>query len=126
VNLITSVPPGHAKSLLAAVFWPAWVWIDRPHTGFLFASYSSKLSERDSVRWRRLIESDWYQQQRCGNCHQLAPDQNQKSRFENDRTGYQLATSVGGTATGERADIVVVDDPHSVDQAKSDVERHTL
>ena len=29
-NLIINVPPGHAKSLLTAVFWPAWVWIDRP------------------------------------------------------------------------------------------------
>src|SRR4051794_32876873 len=49
--------------------------------------------------------------------------QNQKHRFENDRTGYRIATSVGGSATGERADIVVVDDPHSVDQAESDAER---
>ena len=24
-NLIINVPPGHAKSLLTAVFWPAWV-----------------------------------------------------------------------------------------------------
>ena len=26
-NLIINVPPGHAKSLLTAVFWPAWVWM---------------------------------------------------------------------------------------------------
>lgn len=123
-NLLINVPPGHAKSLLGAVFWPAWVWIDRPHVRFLFASYSGKLSERDSVRCRRLIESEWYQR-RWGNRYQLACDQNQKSRFENDHTGYRIATSVGGTATGERADIVVVDDPHSVDQAESDTERRT-
>jgi hypothetical protein len=123
-DLIINVPPGHAKSLLVAVFWPAWVWIDRPHTRFLFASYSATLSVRDSLRCRRLIDSEWYQR-RWGDRYQLSGDQNQKHRFENDRTGYRIATSVGGTATGERADIVVVDDPHSVDQAESDAERRT-
>src|ERR1022692_2915995 len=29
-NLIINVPPGHAKSLLTGVFWPAWVWIEHP------------------------------------------------------------------------------------------------
>src|SRR5689334_8383450 len=37
-NLIVNVPPGHAKSLLAAVFWPAWAWIDHPETRWLFSS----------------------------------------------------------------------------------------
>jgi hypothetical protein len=121
-NLIINVPPGHAKSLLTAVFWPAWVWIDNPQIRWLFASYSAQLSVRDSVKCRRLIESDWYQQ-RWGRRYQLTSDQNQKHRFENDQTGYRIATSVGGSATGERADVVVVDDPHSVDQAESDAER---
>src|SRR2546427_124399 len=121
-NLIINVPPGHAKSLLTAVFWPAWVWIDRPETRWLFASYSANLSVRDSVKCRRLVESQWYQE-RWGNRYQLAGDQNQKHRFENDRTGYRIATSVGGSATGERGDVVVVDDPHSVDQAESDAQR---
>ena len=49
-NLIINVPPGHAKSLLTAVFWPAWVWIDRPETRWLFASYSATLSVRDSLK----------------------------------------------------------------------------
>jgi predicted phage terminase large subunit-like protein len=123
-NLIINVPPGHAKSLLAAVFWPAWVWIDAPQTRWLFASYAASLSVRDSLKCRRLIESEWYQQN-WGHRYQLTGDQNQKHRFENDRTGYRIATSVGGSATGERADVVVVDDPHSVDQAESDAERRT-
>jgi len=123
-NLIINVPPGHAKSLLTAVFWFAWVWIDHPCTRWLFASYASSLSVRDSVRCRRLIESEWYQQN-WGDRFQLCEDQNQKNRFENNCTGYRIATSVSGAATGERADIVVVDDPHSVDQAESETERRT-
>jgi hypothetical protein len=114
-NLIINVPPGHATSLLTAVFWPAWVWIDRHQTRWLFASYAANLSVRDSLKCRRLIESEWYQQN-WGDRYQLTNDQNQKQRFENDRTGYRIATSVGGSATGE---------PHSVDQAESDTERRT-
>ena len=45
-NLIINVPPGHAKSLLTAVFWPAWVWIDQPHTRWLFSSYREPLATR--------------------------------------------------------------------------------
>src|SRR5882672_2410652 len=61
-NLMINVPPGHAKSLLTAVFWPAWAWIDHPELRWLFASYSAALSVRDSVKCRRLIESQWYQE----------------------------------------------------------------
>lgn len=121
-NLVINIPPGHAKSLLTAVFWPAWTWIDRPELRWLFSSYSATLSTRDSLRCRRLIESDWYQE-RWGDRFTLTSDQNQKQRYENSMTGYRIATSVGGSATGERADVVVVDDPHSVDQAASDGER---
>jgi hypothetical protein len=36
---ITQKTPGHAKSLLIAVFWPARVWIDHPEARWLFSSY---------------------------------------------------------------------------------------
>jgi hypothetical protein len=77
-NLIINVPPGHAKSLLTGVFWPAWAWIEHPESRWLFSSYREPLAVRDSVKCRRLIESDWYQQ-RWGNRFQLREDQNQKT-----------------------------------------------
>ncbi len=120
-HLIINVPPGHAKSLLTAVFWPAWVWINHPQSRWLFSSYREPLATRDSVKCRRLIESDWYQE-RWGGQFQLRSDQNQKQRFENDRTGYRVVVPMSA-GTGERGDYVVVDDPHSVDQAASDSER---
>jgi hypothetical protein len=120
-NLIINVPPGHAKSLLTSVFWPAWVWIDHPEARWLFSSYREPLATRDSVKCRRLIESDWYQEN-WGDRYQLADDQNQKHRFENDRTGYRVVVPMSA-GTGERGDYVVVDDPHSVDQAESDAAR---
>ena len=108
--------------LLTAVFWPAWVWIDHPEARWLFSSYREPLATRDSVKCRRLIESDWYQQ-RWGDRYQLSGDQNQKNRFENTSTGYRVVVPMSA-GTGERGDYVVVDDPHSVDQAASDTERH--
>ena len=120
-NLIINVPPRHAKSLLTAVFWPAWVWIDHPESRWLFSSYREDLATRDSVKCRRLIESPWYQQ-RWGDRYQMVEDQNQKHRFENNRTGYRVVVPMSG-GTGEGGDYVVVDDPHSVEQAESDAAR---
>lgn len=109
-NLIINMPPRHMKSLLCAVFWFTWVWTFRPSSRWLFASYSAGLSIRDSVKCRRVIEHPWYQA-RFGNVYQLTGDQNQKSRFENNKTGLRMATGVGGAATGEGGDFIVVDDP---------------
>jgi predicted phage terminase large subunit-like protein len=120
-NLIINVPPGHAKSLLTAVLWPAWVWINHPETRWLFSSYREPLAIRDSVKCRRLIESNWYQG-RWEDRYQLSGDQNQKNRFENTATGYRVVVPVGA-GTGERGDHVVFDDPHSVDRVESDVMR---
>jgi hypothetical protein len=120
-HLIVNIPPGHAKSLITAVFWPAWVWIDHAEARWLFSSYREPLATRDSLRCRRLIESSWYQR-RWGSRFQLSGDQNQKNRFENTATGYRVVVPMPA-GTGERGDYTVVDDPHSVDQAESETER---
>jgi predicted phage terminase large subunit-like protein len=121
-NLVINMPPRHMKSLSVSVFWPTWVWTREPSKRWLFSSYAQELAIRDSLKSRRLIQSKWYQE-RWAAIYQLTSDQNVKSRFENNRTGYRLATSVGGGATGEGGDIVVVDDPHQIDQVESDVVR---
>lgn len=121
-NLLINVPPRHMKSLLVSVLWPAWEWIRWPERRFLYSSYAAQLSIRDSVKCRRLIESPWYQE-RWADRFALTGDQNTKGRFENDRSGYRLSTSVGGAATGEGGDRVVCDDPHNVQEAESDAVR---
>jgi predicted phage terminase large subunit-like protein len=82
------------------------------------------LSIRDNLKTRRLIQSPWYQE-RWSHMFALAGDQNAKQRFENDKTGYRLATSVGGTATGEGGSRLLLDDPHSAQAAQSDVIRNS-
>jgi predicted phage terminase large subunit-like protein len=109
-RLVINVPPGSMKSLLTCVLWPAWVWTFRPESKWIFGSYALGISKRDNLRMRRLIESDWYKK-RWGDGFEPLDDNWGAIKFVNDRAGYRLATSVGGTCTGEHADVQVVDDP---------------
>lgn len=120
-KLIVNVPPGGMKSLLTSVIWPIWDWLENPGRRFVTASYAQTLATRDSVKSRRIIQSLWFQTL-FGHIFQLTSDQNQKTRYENDKTGFRLATSVGG-ATGERAHIRILDDPHNIDDIDSDLVR---
>jgi predicted phage terminase large subunit-like protein len=77
---------------------------------------------RDSLRCRRLLESPWYRG-RWGDRFVLSSDQNEKYRFDTSRGGCRIAIGVGGAATGEGGDRVVVDDPHLVSEIESDLRR---
>jgi len=124
-RLVINIPPRCMKSLLVSVFWPAWVWTTRPHTRWLFASYAHHLSLRDSLHCRDVIQSPWYQRH-WGHRFRLREDQNQKTRFHNDRSGFRLASSTGGVGTGEGGDFIVADDPHNVTEAESDAQREAV
>lgn len=123
-KLLINIPPRHAKSTIVSVCWPCWEWLHRAEEKYLCASYSGILSTRDNVKARRLITSPWYQSL-WAHKFQLTSDQNQKTRFENDRTGYRIATSVGGTATGEGGSRLLLDDPHGAQSAQSDTMRES-
>jgi predicted phage terminase large subunit-like protein len=123
-KLLINIPPRHSKSTIVSVMWPMWEWLVRPQEKYLCASYSGTLSIRDNLKARRLVQSPWYQE-RWGHMFALAGDQNAKQRFENDHTGYRIATSVGGTATGEGGSRLVLDDPHSAQEAQSDAMRES-
>jgi predicted phage terminase large subunit-like protein len=123
-RLLINIPPRHSKSTIVSVMWPAWEWLTDPAQKFLCASYSGNLSTRDNLKTRRLLQSPWYQE-RWGHMFAFAGDQNAKQRFENDKTGYRLATSVGGTATGEGGSRLILDDPHGAQAAQSEVMRES-
>lgn len=118
LRLLINLPARHGKSLITAVFWPAWVWARDPTLRFMFLSYSQQLSTRDSRRCRALIESPLYQSY-YGTRLRLLEDQNTKDRFENDHRGARLATSIGGAATGEGGEIIVIDDAHKIEEGES-------
>lgn len=110
------------NSLLVNVLWPAWEWGPRglPHMRWINAAHSQELAVRDANKMRRLITSDWYQARWPD--VRLTADQNQKMKFENTATGFRQAAAAG-SITGNRADRVIIDDPHSVEGAASDQQR---
>ena len=124
-KLIVSVPPGHAKSLTCAVFFPAWRWASRPGWRALFASYANDLAIRDSVRCRRLLSSDWYLKT-LRRRWKMRGDQNVKSYFENTDNGLRMALGIKGKGTGYRGECTVVDDALSAQDAESAAERRRV
>ena len=125
-RLIVNLPPRFGKSSICSVSFPGWIWAQRfksptsgPGVQFLTASYAAQLSVRDSVKCRRLIDSPWYQEL-WGDRFKLSSDQNVKSRFDNDKGGTRLSTSVGSALTGEGMSIGIIDDPNGAQDATSE------
>lgn len=116
-RLLMNVPPGSMKSLLTGVIWPAWEWgpLGRPQTRYLATAHKQDLAVRDNMKCRRLIQSDWFQERWPLS---LTSDQNAKTKFENSATGFREAMAFT-SMTGSRGDRVILDDPHSVDDANS-------
>ena len=118
-RLLMNVPPGSMKSLLTGVIWPAWEWGPKglAHHRFLATAHKQDLAVRDNLKCRRLIRSRWFQ-------HLwpvlLTSDQDAKTKFENERTGFREAMAFT-SMTGSRGDRVILDDPHSVDDANSPI-----
>jgi len=117
-KIIINIPFRSMKSVLCGVAWPTWVWTKYPERRFMFSSNVDTISTRDALRSRRVIESEWYQK-RWGHMFNMAGDQNQKTRYENNQTGYRIASSVGASIIGEGADYLVLDDPHKTEGSES-------
>lgn len=117
-RLLMNVPPGMMKSLLTGVIWPAWEWGPRgkPSMRFLGTAHKQDLAIRDAMKCRRLIASSWYQERWP---IPLVSDQNAKSKFENDATGFREAMAFT-SMTGSRGDRIILDDPLSADDANSE------
>lgn len=120
LRLLMNVPPGCMKSLLTGVFWPAWEWGPKglPGMRYLGTAHKQDLAVRDNLKARRLIQSAWYQERWPT---KLTGDQNAKTKFENDSTGFREAMAFT-SMTGSRGDRVLLDDPLSVDHANSEAD----
>ncbi len=125
-RLLINVPPGFTKSTLVGVMWPAWEWGPRnmPSNRYICSSYSEHLSVRDNMRCKNIVISDRYQRL-WGDRFSIAPDVMSKIKFGNTKTGWKLATSVGGVGVGERADRFIIDDPHNTMDMESEAARDT-
>lgn len=123
-NLLINLPPRCSKSNLVSVVFPAWVWLHNPNERFMYASYARSLSLKHSLDCRRLIQSNWYQE-RWGDIYQLMRDQNTKGRFDNNKKGYRIATSVGASSTGEGANFLIIDDGNNARDNESETKRES-
>ena len=124
IRLLINIPPGTMKSSLVNVLWPCWEWgpAKLPHHRYVSAAHEQGLSVRDNRAMRRVIQSDWYQRLWPT---VIAADQNQKTYFENDSTGFRQACAVS-SMTGRRGHRVLWDDPLSAENANSDAHRETV
>jgi len=120
-RLLINVPPGMMKSLLVSVLWPAWEWGPRNLTSmrYLTTSYSEEYATRDSRKMRDLIRSDWYQSL-WGSRVQLT--RSGEDAFANTEMGNREAVPFK-RLTGGRGDRLLIDDPHSTENAESEADR---
>lgn len=121
-NLCINIPPRHMKSLIVSVMFPVWLWIRNPGTRILSASYSLALATRDCMKSRTLIQSDWFKAN-WGDLFTLEADNNQKTRYGNDKGGLREIASPDATTTGLGGDVLIIDDPLNAMEAHSDAAR---
>ncbi len=114
------------NSLTTDCFWPAWEWgaKNMPTMRYVASSYSEDLTIRDNIKFRQIITSQLYREM-YGDRFQPSKDQFSMIKIANNKTGWKLATSVGGIGTGERGDRIIIDDPNSVKQAESEAIRNS-
>ena len=118
---IINAPPRSLKSFIVSVAWVAFVLSRDPTHKFMCVSYSGDLAAKLHASCRRLMESDWY----C-NLTSTRLEKSTENELVTTQGGYRYATSVGGTLTGLGADTIIVDDPISADEARSEVSRRNV
>lgn len=116
-RLVINMPPRALKSICVSVAWPSWLLAKNPSARIMTASYSSILSVKHSLDCRLILTSKWYNHLFPKTI--LSKTHNQKSKFLTTKNGFRFATSVGGSATGEGGDILIIDDPHNPTQINS-------
>ena len=128
-DLIINIPPRCSKSLLVNVFYPAWIWcrsersfLSGPQVKFLCVSYGATLSETIALKMQRLVAGEWYQSL-WGDRVKMRQDMMSRANFGNEAGGERISTSIEAGLLGRGADLQVVDDPHNLEGAESDLQR---
>lgn len=125
-RLLINVPPGSSKSMIVSVMWMAWEWSFttaagvHPYVGnrYLMTAYNGDPVQRDTMKVRDLILSDWYQR----NFPHVTLRNKGDTKLSNTRTGTRVGSAFG-SLTSKRGNRFILDDPHSTELAESDVER---
>jgi phage terminase large subunit-like protein len=119
-TLVINTPPSCSKSRLTCVMYPAWLWLKDPSVGLWFSSFGQGLCDRDALKTRQLLLSNWYRERFWPDI-KLTDDQNQKRRYDNTRGGWRLSASIGSkVGFGEHPRLLACDDPHDPEEVDND------
>lgn len=125
-RLLINIPPRHCKTLLTAVAWPVWTWVQQGDAGyplkgpgvrFLCASYGADKAQQDAVTARRLIASPWFQQ-RWGSRVVISKDRDNQGQYDNLAGGSRISTGIP-ESLGKGGIIKIIDDPHKTQEVES-------
>jgi predicted phage terminase large subunit-like protein len=114
-RLIINMPPRHTKSEFASYLLPAWFLGKFPHKKVIQTSHTAELAVGFGRKVRNLVDSEVYQRIFPG--VGLQTDSKAAGRWNTNRGGDYFAIGVGGAVTGKGADILIIDDPHSEQEA---------
>lgn len=107
-RLMVCMPPGSAKSTYASVEFPAWFIGRNPKLSVIAASHTQELAERFGRRVRNIVASAEFDRVFGTG---VADDSASAGRWDTTKGGEYFAAGVGGSITGRRADLAVIDDP---------------
>ena len=117
-RLIINMPPRHTKSEFASYLFPAWMIGKFPNLKIMQVSHNAELSSRFGSKVRNLMEQKEYKQ--IFGDVKLREDSKAKGRWETNHGGEYYAAGVGGSITGRGADLLIIDDPHTEQDALSE------
>jgi len=114
-RLIINMPPRHTKSEFASFLLPAWFLGKFPGKKIIQCSNTAELAVGFGRKVRNLLDSDVYTKVFPGIA--LRQDSKAAGRWATNKSGEYFAIGVGGTVTGKGADLLIIDDPHSEQEA---------
>jgi predicted phage terminase large subunit-like protein len=114
-RLIINMPPRHTKSEFASYLLPAWFLGRFPHKKVIQTSHTAELAVGFGRKVRNLVDSEAYR--RLFPAVELQSDSKAAGRWNTNHGGDYFAIGVGGAVTGKGADILIIDDPHSEQEA---------
>ncbi len=115
-RLIVNMPPRHTKSEFASYLLPAWMVGRNPKLKIIQATHTGELAIRFGRKAKTLIDSPEYAKIFETT---LREDSQAAGRWETAQGGEYFAAGVGGAITGRGADLLIIDDPHSEQDALS-------
>ena len=113
-RLIINMPPRHTKSEFASYFLPAWMVGKNPKLKIIQSTNTTELSVRFGRKAKALMDSPEYKQVFQT---RLREDSQAAGKWETQQGGEYYAAGVGSAITGRGADLLIIDDPHTEQDA---------